>query len=305
MRIAVVVNPAARAGARRAAAAGGAAMRAVERLRHHGHTVTVISGGSAAETSQLIRTALEVGTDAVAVVGGDGTISLAAQQLAGTGVPLGVIPTGTGNDFAAHLGIPQLEPERAADVIAARSARTVDLARVSRPDGTTQVYTTVLASGFDSAVNDRANRMRWPRGDSRYTVALLLEFVFLKPLPFTMHVDDERVEGPFVLAAVGNTRTYGGGIPICPHARADDGLLDITIVRPRGRLHLLRLLPTVYRGTHVELAEVETYRGRTVRLEAPGVTAYADGDPIAALPITVDAEPGALIVFAPAAATAV
>ncbi|WP_396655173.1 diacylglycerol kinase [Microbacterium sp.] len=305
MRIAVVVNPAARAGAHRGTANAGAAIRAVERLRAHGHTVTVISGGSAAETSALIRTALEVGTDAVAVVGGDGTVSLAAQELAGTGVPLGLIPTGTGNDFAAHLGIPQLEPELAADVIDRGITRTTDLARVTRADGTTHAYTTVLASGFDSAVNDRANRMRWPRGDLRYTVALLLEFVFLKALPFTMHVDGERIDGPFVLAAVGNTRTYGGGIPICPAARADDGVLEVTVVRPHGRLHLLRLLPTVYKGTHVDLAEVETYRGRSIRLEAPGVTAYADGDPIAALPITIDAEPGALTVFAPAEADAV
>lgn len=295
MRIAVVVNPAARSGAHT-----GTGSRAVERLRARGHTVTVISGGSAAETSGLIRAAIEVGTDAVAVAGGDGTVRLAAQELAGTGVALGVIPTGTGNDFAAHFGIPQLDPERAADVIDAAATRTVDLARVTRADGTSEVYTTVLASGFDSAVNDRANRMRWPRGDVRYNIALLVEFVFLKPLPFTMHVDGERIDGPFVLAAVGNTRTYGGQIPICPGARVDDALLDVTIVRPRGRLHLLRLLPTVYKGTHVDLDEVETYRGRSVHLEAPGVTAYADGDPIAALPITIDAEPGALTVFAPA-----
>src|SRR5690606_3450535 len=178
--IAVVVNPAARAGAHT-----DAATKAVARLRAQGHTVTEISGGSAAETSTLIRTALEIGTDALAVVGGDGTVNLAAQELAGTRVPLGIIPTGTGNDFAAHFGIPQLEPERAADVVHAGHTRTVDLAQVTRADGTRRVYTTVLASGFDSAVNDRANRMRWPSGELRYTIAILLEFVFLKGLPFT------------------------------------------------------------------------------------------------------------------------
>lgn len=293
MNVAVVVNPAARAGAHRHSAT-----RAVARLREHGHTVTVISGGSAGETSSLIRAALDHGTDAVIVVGGDGTVNLAAQELAGTGTPLGIVPTGTGNDFATHLGIPALEPEKAADVIDAGVTRTVDLARVVRADGTSRFYATVLASGFDSAVNDRANRMRWPRGDMRYNIALLAEFVFLRAIPFTMHVDDARVDGPFVMATVGNTRTYGGNIPICPAADAADGLLDVTIVRPRGRLHLLRLLPTVYKGTHVDHPEVETYRGRSVRLEASGVTAYADGDPIAALPITVEAAPGALTVFA-------
>ncbi|MFV0319975.1 MAG: diacylglycerol kinase [Microbacterium sp.] len=300
MNIAVVVNPAARAGAHT-----DAATKAVERLRAHGHTVTEISGGSAAETSTLIRTAVEVGTDAVAVVGGDGTVNLAAQELAGSGVPLGMIPTGTGNDFAAHFGVPRLAPEHAADVIHAGDTRAVDLAQVIRADGSTQVYATVLACGFDSAVNDRANRMRWPKGDMRYNIAILLEFVFLKGLPFTVHVDDERVDGPLIMASVGNTRTYGGNIPICPDADVADGLLDLTVVRPSGRLHLLRLLPTLYKGTHVQHPEVETYRGRRIRLEAANVTAYADGDPIGTLPLTIDALPGALTLFAPAADTTV
>lgn len=294
MNVAVVVNPAARAGAHTHAAT-----KAVERLRARGHTVAVISGGSAEETSALTRAALAHGTDALVVVGGDGTVGLAAQELDGTDVPLGVVPAGTGNDFAAHLGIPQLEPENAADVVDAGTTRTIDLARVTRADGTTRVFATVLASGFDSKVNDRANRMRWPRGDMRYNVAILVEFLFLKSIPFTLHVDDVRVDGPFVMASVGNTRSYGGNIPVCPDADASDGLLDVTVVRPVGRLRLLRLLPTVYRGTHVNRPEVETYRGGTVRLEAAGITAYADGDPIASLPVTVDVVPGALRVFAP------
>lgn len=294
MNVAVVVNPAARAGAHTHAAT-----KAVHRLREHGHTVTVISGGSAGETSALIRTALGHETDALVVVGGDGTINLAAQELAGTGVPLGIVPAGTGNDFAAHFGIPQLEPEQAADVIHAGHTRLIDLARVTREDGSSQLYTTVLASGFDSKVNDRANRMRWPRGDMRYNIAVLVEFLFLRDIPFTVEVDGTRIEGPFVLASVGNTRTYGGNIPICPDADAADGWLDVIVVRPSGRLRLLRLLPTVYKGTHLRHPEVETYRARTVRLEASGVTAYADRDPIATLPITIDAVPAALTVLTP------
>jgi diacylglycerol kinase (ATP) len=294
VNVAVVVNPAARAGAHTHAAT-----KAVHRLRALGHTVTVISGGSAAETSSLIRTALAHDTDALVVVGGDGTINLAAQELAGTEVPLGIIPAGTGNDFAAHFGIPHLEPERAADVIDAGATRRIDLARVSRGDGSSQLYTTVLASGFDSKVNDRANRMRWPRGEMRYNIAILVEFLFLRDIPFAIEVDGTRIDGPFVLASVGNTRTYGGNIPICPDADPADGRLDVTVVRPSGRLRLLRLLPTVYKGTHLRHPEVETYRARKVRLEASGVTAYADGDPIATLPITIDVVPAALTLLAP------
>jgi diacylglycerol kinase (ATP) len=101
------------------------------------------------------------------------------------------------------------------------------------------------------------------------------------------------------MATVGNGRSYGGGIPICPDADLADGLLDLVLVRPAGRLRLLRLLPRVYQGTHATVAEVSIRRIRSVRLSSPGVTAYADGDPIGALPLTVGVVPGAITVFAP------
>lgn len=157
MRVALLVNPAARAGAHT-----GATSTAAERLRTHGVQTTVLSGGSAAESSALLRAALDAGVDAVAVVGGDGTVNLAIQEVAGTGVPLGIVPSGTGNDFAAMLGLRELDARAAADAIAGGLTRRVDLARVTRGDGSTQYFGTVLASGFDSKVNDRANAMRWP-----------------------------------------------------------------------------------------------------------------------------------------------
>lgn len=297
MDVALLTNPAARAGAHT-----GAAMRTAERLRAAGMRVSVMSGGSAEESSALLRTALEVGVDAVVVAGGDGTVSLAIQELATTAVPLGIVPTGTGNDLATSLGIRDLDADGAADAVISGRTRTIDLARVTRADGSCVLYGTVLASGFDSKVNDRANRMTWPRGHMRYTIAILAEFVALRGTPFEVELDldsgvAERIAGDLVMATVGNGRTYGGGIPICPDADLEDGLLDVTLVRPAGRLKLLRLLPRVYRGTHTSIEQVSTFRVRRVRLSSPDVTAYADGDPLGPLPLSVEVVPSALRVF--------
>ncbi|MET0734392.1 MAG: diacylglycerol kinase [Microbacterium sp.] len=299
MNVALLANPAARAGAH-----AGAATRAAGRLRQHGIRTTILSGGSAAESSELLRTAIGLGTDAVVVAGGDGTVHLAIQELAETGIPLGIIPIGTGNDLAGTLGLRELDVDAAADAIASGSLRSIDLARVTRADGTSSYFGSVLASGFDSRVNDRANAMRWPRGGSRYNIAILVEFLTLKGLPYEVdleHADGtrERIVGDLVMATVGNGRTYGGGIPICPDADPSDGLLDVVLVRPAGRLRLLRLLPRVYRGTHASVPEVSIFRVRSVRLASPGVTAYADGDPIGALPLTIEVVRDALRVFAP------
>lgn len=300
MTVALLVNPAARAGAHT-----GAAPRAAALLREHGMRTTVVSGGSAAESSHLLRTAIDLGAEAVVVAGGDGTVSLAIQEVAGTGIPLGIIPVGTGNDFAATLGLAELDTDAAAAAIIAGRTRDVDLARVTREDGSTTYFGSVLASGFDSRVNDRANAMRWPRGGSRYNIAILIEFLTLAGIPYDVDLTladgtAHRVTGDLVMATVGNGRTYGGGIPIAPDADPTDGLLDVVLVRPAGRLRLLRLLPRVYRGTHTTVAEVQTHRVRSVRLASPGVTAYADGDPIGALPLTIDVVPRALRVFVPA-----
>jgi diacylglycerol kinase (ATP) len=299
VKVALLVNPAARGGAHT-----GSASAAAERLRSLGVQTAMVSGGSAAESTSLLRTAIAVGIDAVVVAGGDGTVHLAIQEVAGTGIPLGIVPVGTGNDFAATLGLRELEAVAAADAIAAGVTRRVDLARVTRADGSTAYFGSVLASGFDSRVNDRANAMRWPRGGSRYNIAILIEFARLRGIPYDVRLEladgsVESVAGDLVMATVGNGRTYGGGIPICPDADPTDGLLDVLLVRPAGRLRLLRLLPRVYRATHATVPEVRMVRARSVRLSSPGVTAYADGDPIAQLPVSIDVAPEALTVFTP------
>lgn len=301
MRIAALVNPAARAGVNTHVAD-----RAVQRLREHGHTVVMVSGGSATESSDLLGALADRDdVDTLAVIGGDGTVRLALEPAVRSGKPLGVIPSGTGNDLAALLGLRELDAVQAADVIAAGHTQPLDLARTRAETGATSLYATVLASGFDSRVNDRANAMRWPRGHSRYNIAILREFITLRGLPYVIDLVtaegvERRITEDLVMATVGNGRTYGGGIPVCPAADPRDGLLDVTLVRPAGRARLLRLLPRLYKGTHVDAEEVETLRVRSIRLHSPGITAYADGDPIGALPVTVDVLEHAVTLFTPA-----
>jgi len=221
--------------------------------------------------------------------------------LTGTEVPLGIVPAGSGNDHARTYGIPRRSAEKAADVIADGHRTTVDIGRIVAADGETRYFGTVVAAGFDSLVNDRANRMRRPRGRMRYNLATVVELANLRRVPFRVEVDDDRFNQDLVLAAVGNAPTYGGGMRICPEADAADGLLDVTVVRAMPRRRLVRFFPSVYTGTLARHHEVEMYRAATVRLDARGIRAYADGELVGSLPVEVTVVPRALRILTPAA----
>lgn len=277
-----------------------AAERAVAQLQRRGIDVCAIVGTDAAHARRLVDEALDRGTDALVVVGGDGVISLALQALATGDVPLGIVPAGTGNDHAREYRLPTGDPESAADVIADGHTETVDLGRIEDSSGAVKWFGTVMAAGFDSLVSDRTNRMRWPHGRMRYNVAMLAEISKLRLLPFRLTFDDgPEIRTDLTLAAFGNTRSYGGGMLICPGADHSDGLLDVTMITSASRTRLIRLFPTVFKGTHVDLDEVTTKRARTIRVECPGINAYADGDFALPLPVTVSAVPGALRLLVP------
>jgi diacylglycerol kinase (ATP) len=196
--------------------------------------------------------------------------------------------------------LPTRDPVAAADVIADGWTETVDLGRIREHNGNTKWFGTVAAAGFDSLVTDRANRMRWPRGRMRYNLAMLAELSQLRLLPFRLVLDGrDEIATDLTLAAFGNTRSYGGGMLICPDADHTDGRLDITMVHSASRTRLVRLFPTVYKGTHVDLDEVVTARATTIDVESPGINVYADGDYACALPAQISAVPGALRILRP------
>jgi diacylglycerol kinase (ATP) len=226
---------------------------------------------------------------------------MALQSLAHSSIPLGIIPAGTGNDHAREYGIPVGDPAAAVDVVVAGHTETIDLGLIRGADDTTTWFGTVAATGFDSLVSDRVNRMRWPHGRMRYNLAIVAELSQLRPLPFRLVLDGEHeIVTDLALAAFGNTRSYGGGMLICPGADHSDGMLDITMVSSGSRLKLVRLFPTIFKGTHVELDEVTTARARIIRVECPGINAYADGEYACPLPAEISAVPGALTILRPA-----
>ena len=205
-----------------------AAEKAVARFQHLGIDVVEIVGRDAAHARQLVDEALALGTDALVVVGGDGVIRLALQALARTEIPLGIIAAGTGNDHAREYGIPVGDPAAAVDVIAAGYTETVDLGLIRGDDGSQTWFGTIAATGFDSLVSDRVNRMSWPHGRMRYNLAILAELSKLRLLPFRLVLDGQReVRTELTLAAFGITRSYGGGMRICPDAEHGDGLAGL------------------------------------------------------------------------------
>ncbi|KAB1901905.1 NAD(+)/NADH kinase [Micromonospora tulbaghiae] len=290
--VAVLANPAAGRGRHRGLLPG-----ILERLAGAGRPVELLRARTPEEAEAACHAAVAGGAGALVAVGGDGTTHRAMQAVAGTAVPFGPVPAGTGNDFAVEAGFPA-DPTAAVEVItaalAAGRARPVDLARLSRTGEADRWFGAVLAAGFDAIVNERANRMRWPRGPRRYDLAIVVELARLRPRRYRLVLDGVAQEVDAVLVAVGNTASYGGGMRICPDADPHDGLLDVVVGGRFDRRTLMRVKPQIYQGTHVTHPLARVYRARTVELAAEGITTYADGERSFDLPVTVTAVPAAL-----------
>lgn len=269
-------------------------VQAAERLRARGYDVLEVRGRDAEDALSLARSRVEGGADTLVVVGGDGMVHLALQAIGGSRAWLGLVPAGTGNDVARYFDIPRGDVDAAVDVVVAGHERVTDLAVTGD-----RRYVTVLAAGFDAVVNERANAMRWPRGQARYTLATLAELRTLRPIPYTLELDGRTEHLEATMVAVGNGPSFGGGLRITEGAELDDGLLDVVVIAPMSRRELLRTYPKLFRGTHVHHPGFRRERVRRVTVAAPGITAYADGERVAALPLTIEVAPAALRMLAP------
>lgn len=272
----------------------------VSELKSLGFQVVDLSGKDWSEAENNGRKAIASGAiDALAVAGGDGMMHLGVNICGGTGIPLALMPCGTGNDAALALEIPIDDPKAAADLAVASlgQPRAVDLGL-----GVTETrrfyFFNSASAGFDAIVNRRANRMKFPKGSSRYTVAMLLELVGFQALKYRAKVGGQEREIEGMLCAVANGPSYGGGMLVAPEASVDDGMLDLFIVHKISKPELIKVFPKVFTGEHVTHPAVEIVRATDVTLISAGVPVYADGEPAGMLPMTVSIAPKSLKVLA-------
>lgn len=293
-RLTMIVNPL--AGKGRGARSAAEAERA---LRAAGAEVSVLTGSSAAHTRELAQRLSDDSVDGVVVVGGDGTLSGIIDVVANMQTPLTLVPAGTGNDLARSLGITTAHPDRSAVAALHGRRRRIDIGTV-QSQGETRSFLTVAALGFDAKVSERTNILRHPSGRLRYYLALVIELLRLRPTDFRVRINgEEETHMPGTLIAVGNTATYGGGMPICLGAEPDDGLLDLVHVIPLGRLRLLSVFPLLLRGTHLHRPEVTHRRTASVQVSAPGLIVYADGERVGVEDCTIGIRPGAVTIMIP------
>ena len=288
-RFALLVNPASAGG--RALEALPAVHAELDRLEAQHRTVITRSIEHAAEEA---RSAVEK-QETVAAMGGDGLLRPLAGVLKGRGSALALIPCGRGNDLARVLEVPT-DPAEAARAAVQGTERLLDVADV---DGT--AFMGIASFGFDSDANRMANEARLVKGNAVYLYAALRALAAWKPAHFTVTVDGERHEITGFTVAVGNSKAYGGGMFILPHAELDDGQLDVMLSTEAPKLTFLRELPKVFKGTHVDSPHVQFLKGERIEVasDRPFVI-YADGDPIGATPATIGVQPRCLRVIAPA-----
>ena len=301
----LIVNP---------AAGGGRAGRVAPAVEHRLSELGVdVRSARTRDLAHAAAIALEAaqGGEAVVALSGDGMVGVIADALRDVpGAVIGVLPGGRGNDLARVLGIPE-DPLAACATIARGAARELDLGEVaaisgSGPEARGRAFVGVASVGFDSDANRIANAAPARLGELVYAYGALRALAAWRPAHFELQLDGEAARRSFTGFSVGaaNSRSYGGGMRVAPNALLDDGQLEVMVAEHTSKVRFLtQLMPRVFKGTHVELPTVHLFRAAevTIRADRP-FTVYADGDPIAELPVRVRALPAAVRMLVPAEA---
>jgi diacylglycerol kinase (ATP) len=296
MRLGVIVNPTAGRGVGKAEGA-----KAIELFTAAGIAVVDLTGATMSEANANARHAINDNqVDGIVVVGGDGIAHLGVNLCAGTELPLGMIGAGTGNDLARSIGMPLNDTAGSVEIILAHlnDPRTVDAVKANTSTGEFWFFGTISA-GFDALVNQRANRWRWPKGPSRYTLAMLAELASFKPIHYEATIDGEHRSFQAMLCAVANSESFGGGMRVAPNAIIDDGLLELFIVHSISRPEFIKVFPKVFTGEHIHHPAVEIIQAKHVKISSGNMPAYSDGEAVGSSPVSAQIMPGSLRVFAP------
>ena len=240
-----------------------------------------ISANSAMQCQENLRSRLvsSQSFEGLFLVGGDGTLNIAIQELVKTSLGVALIPAGTGNDFARTLNLNLKDPRQLISFYLSNKPALVDVGKVGE-----RYFVDVLSTGFDSMVNERANTMHRIKGRAKYNLSILLVLSTFKPKNYEFSIDGLSFESKAMLIAVSNGISYGGGMKVTPDAKIDDGFFDILILTPVSRFDFLRVFPKVFSGKHITHPAVKILRGKLVEINSDAV-AYADGERIGSLPI--------------------
>ena len=225
----------------------------------------------------------------VIVIGGDGMVHAAINNIEDN--PIGLIPAGTGNDFARALGLILDNPISSIKRATSAKGELVDLGKVGE-----EYFAALCSTGFDSIVNERANGLKWPHGKMKYNIAMLLELPKFQPKSYKIVIDGKPLETQAMLIAIANGLSYGGGMKVCPAAQLQDGLLDIMILAPVSKFEFVRIFPSVFKGHHITHPAVSIVQGRSIQITADAV-GYADGERIGNLPLDVSISPNRMKVL--------
>jgi YegS/Rv2252/BmrU family lipid kinase len=293
MPLAVLVNP---------HSAGGKALKLLPRVEQaldEAHVEFRVQRSKGLEHGvEQALLAVEAGEVPV-VMSGDGLLGAIGGAMAGSDTPLGIVPSGRGNDLARVLGVPS-EPEQAVEVVLAGHSRRID---VGEANG--KRFLGIVSIGFDSVANELANETKLLRGNLVYAYAAIRTLIGWKPARFTVRVDDERIRLSGYSVSVANSSCFGGGMYVAPDAQLDDGEFDVVSVGEVSKLRFVSNLPKVFKGTHVEKDEVRVFRAQHLELSASSpFPVYADGEHLTDLPASLRVLPRALSVLVPTPASA-
>jgi diacylglycerol kinase (ATP) len=255
--------------------------RLVATLEGLGLDFTLHVSSSPADVIETVKNNLDNYTNFVSF-GGDGTIHSLANILVNTDKNLGCIPMGSGNDIARNLNIP-LEMEAACQVLKNCNVKRIDMGLINGK----YYYLAVAGAGFDSVVNDLANKTKFPiKGPAKYSYAVYKTLITYRSKKFHIKYDGNQKTVDAMFLVVGNMASYGGGMKITPDADPEDGIFDVCIIKRMSKMHFIKIFPSVFKGEHVTDKHVEILRAKSVEIDSDyNFSVFADGEYMCKLPV--------------------